>query len=418
MEQVSKIKMSKVTEMSKATGDKMMQYRTDKKTGNELSLLGFGCMRFPKRFGAIDMQKTEKLLLDAAAGGVNYFDTAYIYPGSEEALGTILAKNNMREKIFVATKLPLVYCNSGADFDKFFDKQLEHLQTNYIDYYLMHMLTDLASWRRLKEWGIEKWIADKKKSGAIRRLGFSFHGMREEFMKILDDYDWDFCQIQYNYSDENYQAGVAGLKKAASKDIPVIIMEPLLGGKLAGGLPGEAAHIFKKANPALSPAAWAFNWLFDQSEITVVLSGMNAPAQLEENLALASAGKPQMLSETDHETFRQAIAAFNASFKIRCTSCAYCMPCPKNVNIPGCFSAYNTSFSMGYVDGMKHYLLNSAATSQKTSGAGLCVKCGACEKHCPQQLPIRANLDLVRGRLEPWWFRCGITLARAVLRKG
>ena len=393
-----------------------MQYRIDKKSGNKLSILGLGCMRFPQNLGAIDMKKSEALVMKAIDNGVNYFDTAYMYPGSEEALGTILDKNHARDKVFIATKLPLIFVKGQADFDKFFNKELERLRSSYIDYYLMHMITDNALWQQLKTWGIEEWIAEQKKQGRIRQAGFSFHGSVNEFLKVLDEYDWDFCQIQYNYSNPNFQAGVTGLKKAAER-MSVIIMEPLLGGKLANGLPSEAVSIFKKANPALSPAAWGLRWVWDQAEATVVLSGMSEQSQLEENLALADKAVAGMLSATEHETYQQVLTVFNASYKIRCTGCAYCMPCPRSVNIPACFAAYNTSFSMGFVIGMQQYVTSTGVTSTRRSGAGLCVKCGACESHCPQHLPIRQHLAAVYKRMEPVWFRFAITVARAFLGK-
>jgi predicted aldo/keto reductase-like oxidoreductase len=394
-----------------------MQYRKDTKSGNNLSVLGMGCMRFPRNPGLVDMRKTEQLLLDAIAGGINYFDTAYIYPGSEEALGAILEKHRAREKVYIATKLPIVLCRGPEDFDKFFKKQLERLRTTHIDYYLLHMLTDQASWEKLRQWGIREWIADKKKSGAIGQLGFSFHGIQDEFLTLLDAYDWDFCQIQYNYAGENFQAGITGLKKAAAKGIPCVIMEPLLGGKLVTNLPREARALFKTANPQFSPAAWGLRWLWDQAEVTLVLSGMNEPAQLRENLALADEARPGMLNPGERETFRKVLALFNASYKIRCTGCNYCMPCPRHVNIPACFAAYNTSYAMGLIQGMQQYTTSAAATSEHTSGAGRCVACGTCEKHCPQRLPIIASLRQVRRRLEPFWYRGVITLARFILGK-
>jgi predicted aldo/keto reductase-like oxidoreductase len=394
-----------------------MQYRRDTKSGNNLSVLGMGCMRFPKNLGAVDMRKTEQLVLEAIAGGVNYFDTAYIYPGSEEALGAILEKNKVREKVYIATKLPIVVCRKPEDFDKFFNKQTERLRTTHIDYYLLHMLTDTASWEKLCRWGIREWIEGKKKSGAIGRLGFSFHGIQDEFLKLLDDYPWDFCQIQYNYAGENFQAGVRGLKKAAAQGIPCVIMEPLLGGKLVTNLPREARALFKKADPQFSPAAWGLRWLWDQDEVTLVLSGMSEPGQLRENCALAARALPGMLTPGERETFRKVLALFNESYKIRCTGCNYCMPCPRHVNIPACFAAYNTSYSMGLVQGMQQYTTSAAVTSEHTSGAGRCVKCGNCEKHCPQRLPIVASLQRVRRRLEPFWYRGIISLARFFLGK-
>jgi len=395
-----------------------MQFREDKKSGSQLSVLGFGCMRFPKSFGSIDMQKTEKLVLDAIDKGVNYFDTAYLYGGSEEALGTILKNHNVRDKVNIATKLPLVFCNKKDDIDKFFNKQLQRLQTDHIDYYLMHMLTDLNSWEKLCNWDIKKWIEEKKAKGQIKNIGFSFHGTQEEFLKILDAYDWDFCQIQYNYSDENYQAGVTGLKKAAEKGIPVIIMEPLLGGKLANGLPDEAVKLFQKSNPKYSTVGWALRWLLDQPEVTVILSGMNEDRQLEENIEVANECPPGTLKPDEYETYKKVKDIFQSSYKVHCTGCNYCMPCPKNVNIPACFAAYNTSYTMGLGAGRNQYMLSSGATSETQSSAGLCVKCGKCEKHCPQGIPIRKELENVRQRMEPFWYRIGVRAVRIFLRKG
>jgi predicted aldo/keto reductase-like oxidoreductase len=394
-----------------------MQFREDKRSGVSLSALGFGCMRFPKNFGGIDMQKTESLLMEAIRGGINYFDTAYIYPGSEEVLGTILEKNQVREQVYIATKLPLVICRGPEDFDKFFNKELERLRTGYIDYYLMHMITDRVLWEKFRSWGIEDWLAEKRRSGQVRRIGFSFHGAQDEFLKLLDLYDWDFVQIQYNYSDENFQAGVTGLKKAAAKGLPVIIMEPLLGGKLAWGLPPEAVAIFKKADPALSPAAWALRWIWNQSEATVILSGMNEARQLAENLAVAEKALPGTLTPEETEVYHKVIEVFNRSYKIHCTGCNYCMPCPRNINIPGCFSAYNASYSMGFVQGMQQYVTSTGVTSERMSGPGLCVKCGKCEQHCPQHIPIIRSLRKVRSRMDPLPFRWIIPLVRVIMGK-
>ncbi|MBO5496669.1 MAG: aldo/keto reductase, partial [Oscillospiraceae bacterium] len=203
-----------------------MQYRKDR-NGNELSMLGFGCMRFTRKGGGVDIDKAEKELLAAYHAGVNYFDTAYIYSGSEAAVGEIFARNHLREKVNLATKLPQYLIGSRAAVDRYFDEELSRLRTDYIDYYLMHMLTDVAMWEKLKKVGILEWIREKKQSGAIRNIGFSYHGNTENFLKILNDYDWDFCQIQYKYLDEVAQAGKIGLQAAAAKGIPVMIMEPL-----------------------------------------------------------------------------------------------------------------------------------------------------------------------------------------------
>jgi predicted aldo/keto reductase-like oxidoreductase len=391
-----------------------MQYRLDKKSGNMLSILGFGCMRFPRNLGAIDMKKTELLIVKAVEGGINYFDTAYIYPGSEEALGIILADNNVREKVYIATKMPIVLVKERADFDRFFNKELQRLRTDHIDYYLMHQLSDTEFWSNLKDMGIEEWITEQKKSGRIRQIGFSFHGMQAEFFKLIDDYPWDFCQIQYNYSDKNFQAGLAGLKKAA-EIMPVIIMEPLLGGKLIEGLPREAVDTFYKANPHASLAAWGLNWVWNHADVTLLLSGMSNEAQLEENIRLADAAAPGMLGPLELDVYHNVQNIFDKFYKIHCTGCNYCMPCPQGVNIPGCFAGYNLSYSMSYIEGIKHYVTSIAAISKKTAGAGLCGKCGKCEKICPQRIPIIRCLEDVRRRMEPFWYRWVVGIVRFFL---
>jgi predicted aldo/keto reductase-like oxidoreductase len=362
------------------------------------------------------MRRTEELVNRAVEGGVNYFDTAYIYPGSEEALGAIFERNRLREKVYIAAKLPLILLKGPGDFDRYFNRELERLRTGYIDYYLMHMITDTDRWKKLRDWGIEKWIGEKKRQGKIRQIGFSYHGSRDEFLKIIDDYPWEFCQIQYNYSDEHFQAGVTGLRKAALK-MPVMIMEPLLGGRLAKGLPAGAVEIFGNARPGLSPAAWALNWLWNQEEVTVTLSGMEELGQLEENLRLAGAAQPGMLGDTEMEAYRRVLDLLNRSSRVSCTGCNYCMPCPREVNIPGCFASYNASFSMGYAAGMHQFVTSTGVSADKRAGPGLCVNCGKCESRCPQGLPIRKNLALVRRRMEPLWFRCFAALFRAFLGK-
>ncbi len=389
-----------------------MKYRVDPRSGNELSILGFGCMRFPRtRTAQIDMVKTEKLVLDAIKSGVNYFDTAYIYMGSEAALGTILHKNNVRKDVFIATKLPIGKCKKTEDFDTLFNEQLEHLKTDYIDYYFMHNLSDTSLWKKLCELGIEAWIKQKKEEGKIKQLGFSFHGTQEEFLSLLNSYDWDFCQIQLNYVNTKYQAGLIGLQKAAEKQIPIIIMEPLLGGKLATGLPQKAVDLFKSANSKATPAQWALNWLWNQKEVSVVLSGMNSDAQLAENARLANLASVDMLSKNDLEVIDKVTAEFNSAYKIGCTGCNYCMPCPHKVNIPACFAAYNMSFVVGKLSGFQLYMTSTGATDPgKNYAASRCQKCGKCEKHCPQNIPIMKSLEDVSKRMEPFWFRAVLNI--------
>jgi predicted aldo/keto reductase-like oxidoreductase len=385
-----------------------MQYREDKVSGNKLSILGLGCMRFSR-----NMAETERMILTAIDGGINYFDTAYVYPNSEETLGTILEKHKKRESVFIATKLPLIMCKGPEDFDKFFNKELERLQTDYIDYYLMHMITDSAQWETFTGWGIEQWIAEKKQTGKIRQIGFSFHGSCGEFLKILNAYQWDFCQIQYNYSNENYQAGKEGLKAAAAKGIPVIIMEPLLGGRLVTGLPKEAAALFSATEPSLSPAAWAFRWLWNQNEVTCVLSGMNTVTQMEDNLQ--SAENACSLTGMELAVYAEVVALLSRAYKINCTGCNYCMPCPKGINIPGCFAAYNTSFAHNFTTGLTQFLMSTAAMGKKPHSPRHCIECGKCESHCPQHLPIRKTLKQVARRMEPLPIRLGFSIVRRFL---
>lgn len=230
----------------------------------------------------------------------------------------------------------------------------------------------------------------------------------------MDDYDWESCLIQYNYFDENFQAGVKGLRRA-TKTMPVFIMEPLLGGKLATALPKDAVAIFKKANPKLSPAAWGLNWVWNQGEATLLLSGMANMAQLEENLALADVADVGMHGETELEVYNNALAVIKEKYKIRCTGCGYCVPCPRGVNIPGCFSAYNTMYSIGYRSGMWQFISSTGFMSERSASPSQCTACGKCERHCPQQLPIIADLVEVGKRMEPWWLRFAGVLARAFL---
>lgn len=389
-----------------------MQYRLDKKSGNQISALGYGCMRFTKKGGSIDQEKAEQELTYAMEQGVNYFDTAYIYPGSEVALGKFLAKGN-RDKVYIATKLPHYLVKSLAQADKIFEEELRRLQTDYIDYYLMHMLTDIGGWERMCDMGIKEWIQKRKESGQIRQIGFSYHGGTAGFLKILEAYDWDFCQIQFNYMDEHSQAGLKGLKRAGELGIPVIIMEPLRGGRLTNGLPGSAKEVFAKAEPKRSPADWALRWIWNHPEVTCILSGMNAIEQIEENCRVASEATPGHLTEDDLSIFEKVKAAINAVTKVGCTGCGYCMPCPRGVDIPNCFRCYNVYYSDGWFNGLREYFMGTTLRKTKTN-ASLCVGCGKCEQHCPQSIPIRKELKNVTKTLERLPYKAARLVARLV----
>ncbi len=375
-----------------------MNYRQDK-YGNDISVLGFGCMRFPRAMGKIDMVETEREILTAIQEGVNYFDTAYIYPGSEAVLGEILHKNSLREKIYIATKLPHYLVRSADGPEKIFSEELKRLKTDYVDYYLMHMLADIDTWERMKGLGIIEWLEEKKASGAIRQVGFSYHGNSEMFCKLVDAYDWDFCQIQYNYMDEHSQAGRRGLNYAHEKGLPVFIMEPLRGGKLVNRLPEEAKRIFAEYPVKHTPAQWAFRWLWNQPEVTCVLSGMNSDEMVRDNIHTASTVEVGELGEAEEEMLRCVVAAINAKMKVGCTGCGYCMPCPKNVDIPGTFSAYNRRYSEGKFWGLVDYAMCTALRQTPTSASN-CVGCGLCESHCPQQISIREHLKAAAKEME------------------
>ena len=373
-----------------------MNYRTDK-YGNRLSILGFGCMRFPQKLGSIDMEATEKQIMLAIERGVNYFDTAYVYPGSEAALGEILEKNKARDRVYIATKLPHYLIKSREAMDKLFAEELKRLRTDHVDYYLMHMLTDVATWDRLRELGIEDWLAEKKASGAIRQVGFSYHGNSDMFCQLVDAYHWDFCQIQYNYLDEHSQAGRKGLHYAHGKGLPVVIMEPLRGGRLVNQLPAEAKKII--ADSRHTAAQWALRWLWDQPEVTVVLSGMNSEEMVLDNIQTASTVQVGELSGEDSAMLQKVVAAINGQMKVGCTGCGYCMPCPKNVDIPGTFAAYNRYHQEGWFTGLKEYFMCTTLRTN-SSAASNCIGCGKCEKHCPQSIPIRQKLQEARKDLE------------------
>lgn len=375
-----------------------MQYRKDKK-GNQLSILGYGCMRFTKNGSSIDLEKAEQELMYGISHGINYLDTAYVYPGNEEAVGKILAKNHCREEINLATKLPHYLIRTRAGAEKKFQEELQRLQTDYIDYYLMHMLNDCRTWEKLVQIGIRDWIEEKKKSGVIRNIGFSYHGNSENFRTLLDAYDWDFCQIQYNYLDEHAQAGREGLEYAGEKGIPVIIMEPLRGGRLVNHLPQGARECIAKSDTFHTPAELALRWLWDQPQVTCVLSGMNSIDMVKENIRIAETAEPNQFGEQEQALIAQVREEIQKKMKVPCTGCGYCMPCPQHVDIPMAFHCYNLRYAEGKHSGMWEYV-QSTAMRRDTTSASQCIGCGKCERHCPQGIQIREKLKEAVRELE------------------
>lgn len=389
-----------------------MNYRLDK-YGNKISVLGFGCMRFPQKLGMIDKKASERHIMTAIASGVNFFDTAYMYPGSESALGEILEKNQVREQVRLATKLPHYLIKSTEGLEKLFNEQLKRLRTGYVDYYLMHMLSDIHAWDRLKRLGIVEWLDEKKRNGIIGQVGFSYHGNSQMFQTLLDAYDWDMCLIQYNYMDEHSQAGREGLKAAHEKRIAVFIMEPLRGGKLVSHLPESAKRIFADYPKKHSPAQWAFKWLWNQPEITCVLSGMNADEMIRDNVQTASTTAIGELGPDENRMLQAVVDAINAKMKVDCTGCGYCLPCPANVDIPGAFAAYNRRYTESIFWGFSDYVVCTAMRKDSTAASN-CIGCGACEPKCPQRIAIRDELENVQKKLEGPIYKIARTFLRTL----
>ncbi|MBQ4466831.1 MAG: aldo/keto reductase [Firmicutes bacterium] len=375
-----------------------MNYRNDK-YGEPISILGYGCMRFSRKGPSIDYDKAEREVLRAFELGVNYYDTAYLYPGSEEIVGKIFENNGIRDKVKIATKLPQYLIRSSKGIQKTFDEELKRLRTDYIDYYLMHMLTDLAEWEKLKSLGIEDWIRDRKADGSIRNIGFSYHGDSDMFIKLLDAYDWDFAQIQYNYMDEHSQAGRKGLDAAYDRGIPIVIMEPLRGGKLVK-LPKDAAKLLKQDSHGFTAAELGLRWLWDQPAVTCVLSGMNSMEMVEENCRIASDVRVGDFGPEEFSLVDNIRSIIKSREKVGCTGCRYCMPCPKGVDIPGNFHYYNMMYTDSRFEGMWKFVQNMGLRAEP-GFANQCVACGRCEAHCPQNINIIEELKRADRALRP-----------------
>jgi len=374
------------------------------RTGVKVSALGFGCMRFPligSDNSRIDEEHAMKMVHYAIDNGINYFDTAYPYHAydfskggaSEPFLARALTKG-YREKVYLATKLPSWLIESREDMDRFLDEQLERLGTAYIDFYLLHAL-DRVNWKNLLQHGVFDFFDKALESGKIRYAGFSYHDDSELFKEIVDAYDWSFCQIQYNYLDEEYQAGKEGLLYAAGKGLAVVAMEPLRGGTLVNGLPPAARQLLQEAAPDRTAVGWALQWLWKQPEVTIVLSGMSHLDHVKENLKLLENLSQEEWTVKDEDTLQKAVGIIRGKKMVDCTACNYCMPCPEGVNIPRNFALINDF----------HMLRDPAARLRyqrllsDTAKASNCIQCGLCEPQCPQGIPIRAELEHVDEQL-------------------
>ena len=387
-----------------------MQYRNDR-YGNPISLLGFGCMRLQREGRGIDYAQAEAQICRAVELGVTYFDTAYVYPGSEDILGRVVEANDLRDHIRIATKLPQYLIKTLGMADSILAEELKRLRTTWVDYYLMHMVTDAQQWRNLQALGMEDWIAQRKAEGKIRQVGFSFHGNTDEFIEVLNAYDWDFCQIQYNYLDEHTQAGRRGLQAAHDKGIPVIIMEPLRGGKLVDLMPENGKQLIAEGPRGWSAAELAFRWLMEQPEVTCVLSGMNTLEMVEENCRIASDVRVGEFTDEDRALVEGVREAIQATMKIPCTGCNYCQPCPGGVDIPALFRCYNHMFTEGKAAARQEYWQTVSLRKQKAF-ARQCLDCGKCEKHCPQGIKIREQIHIADRELRPLPWRIAGDVAR------
>ncbi len=349
-----------------------------------------------------DEKRSIEQIRSAIDRGVNYVDTAWPYHGgkSEVILGKAL-KNGYREKVKLADKLPYWLCKTREDMDYYLDEQLKRLGDTVIDYYLIHNL-DGAVWQKTRDIGIIDFIETAKESGKIANIGFSFHGSREDFKVVADGYDWDFCQIQYNILDENDQAGREGLEYAASKGIGVVVMEPLRGGMLAGELPKQVQKIYDKAPQKRSNAEWALRWVWNQPGVVTVLSGLNDEKHIDENIRIASDAEVASLSDEELAIIEEVGDTFREITKVSCTGCQYCMPCPKDINIPFVFSLYNQGylFNKRLYSRIMYLMMAGGLQDKKPGLASQCVTCGLCVEHCPQDIDVPAEMERIKKEYE------------------
>ena len=369
-----------------------MKYRSFDKLGIECSLFGLGCMRFNGQASGdsvIDEEKAISLIRQAIDGGVTYLDTAYIYldKTSETVLGKAL-KDGYRDKVTIATKMPIEHVKNWEDMENLLETELKKLQTDHIDFYLMHGI-DKGKWEQFKAIGADKFFEEKKKEGKIKYKCFSFHGPYEDFEYIIKDYDWDMVQIQFNYMDIENQAGEKGLKLAGDMNIPVVIMEGLLGGKLAK-TPDNVKALYDAFPTQRTPVEWAFRWLCNYPQVKTVLSGCNEPEQVADNIRIFSELEPGIMTEDELKLIDSVRKAYNDRTKIQCTGCRYCMPCPGGVDIPRVFAAWNES-SLYEVDPNENWHYNELKRLEMTPDK--CLQCGACEALCPQHLNIIESLQ-------------------------
>lgn len=368
-----------------------MQYRTFNRTNEPISLLGFGTMRLPRlKNGNIDEVEAIKMIRTAIDNGINYVDTAYMYhDGQSEVVTGKALKDGYREKVLLADKMPAWFAKKEADIEKIFNEQLHRLDDQFIDMYLVHNI-DKDVWKKVKEYNVLGFLEKKREEGKIKHIGFSFHDDFDFFKEIVDAYPWEFCQIQLNYMDKDFQAGIKGLDYAASKGLQVIIMEPLKGGKLTDILPESVEKYWAEADIKRSPAGWALRWVADFPEVLTILSGMSTMDQLKENIQVLSDALPHSLTEKDHQIINKVSTEYNKLIKYSCTGCRYCMPCPKKIEIPAVINFYNEWFLYNGNDKIKADFITWIPPKRRPSA---CISCNACQSHCPQSLPVSTIMN-------------------------
>lgn len=387
-----------------------MKKRVINKNHDKISPIGFGGMRLPQKNGKIDRKLAKEIVYYGIDHGINIIDTAAVYGNgdSEKFFGEIL-QGKYKDQVKISTKLPVYQINSYEDMEKTLNEQLERLQRDSIDYYLLHNV-DLSNMNRLLKEGLLKFLNNYKREGKIKNIGFSYHGKTEEFPLLIDAYNWDVVMVQYNYLDENMQASREGIKYANSKGMGVLIMEPLKGGILSGEMPEEAESIFKTSNPNKSNAEWSLSWLLNQKEITCIFSGMNRPEQVKENIAIGNKVETDSLTIEELETVSKAKEVMQKMLKINCAGCNYCMPCPKKVNIPECFKIYNEKYLFKQEKtiippSLISYFTSVGGIMNEAGYAGLCTNCGQCISKCPQHLNIPQELKKVKKDIEGYGFK-------------
>ncbi|MBN2405149.1 MAG: aldo/keto reductase [Coriobacteriia bacterium] len=383
-----------------------MQYRSMPGSDDKLSVLGYGCMRFPTRMGAanlIDKDAALRQLKLAIEGGVNYLDTAYPYHmgASETFLGEYVLSTELRSKVNIATKLPCMTIRKKEAIRPTFQKQLQKLQVDMIDYYLLHSLNG-QTWDLMVSLGIMEFMDSIRASGQVRKMGFSFHGMKDDFIRITDAYDWDFAQVQFNILDEQFQAGIEGIRHAHAKGMGVIVMEPLRGGSIVGKIPHEVQKIYKTAEVKREPVDWALRWILNHPEVTMVLSGMNQDEHIRQNIDIVSDALPGGMTEQEERIIADVRGAYDDLLQVGCTGCAYCMPCPAGIDIPAAFKNLNDAhmFSKSSARIYHAAYMGIKTADGEPHWTSSCIDCGKCEAKCPQSIPVRTVFKQVQRELE------------------